>query len=206
MKRKTKIRALFIDIGGVLLTDGWSHEGAIELARKFGLDAEALNHRHSQALETYELGKLNMDQFLDLVVFDVKRPFTGAQFARSLYDQSEAFPQMITMVKELKEKFGLKIVVVSNEGRGLNEFRIKKFKLTSFVDSFISSCYVCLRKPDIDIFRLALETNQVSKDQVVYIDNTQMFVQIAEIMGIRSVLHVDYHSTRVQLASYGLKK
>ncbi|MBN1578473.1 MAG: HAD hydrolase-like protein [Chitinispirillaceae bacterium] len=112
---------------------------------------------------------------------------------------------MIMLVRRLKERYGLKIIVVSNEGRGLNEYRIRKFRLDEFVDSFISSCYVRLRKPDADIFRVALDTAQVQVNQVIYIDNTLMFVEVAESMGIRSILHKDYRSTCAQLASFGLR-
>jgi putative hydrolase of the HAD superfamily len=99
----------------------------------------------------------------------------------------------------------LKIIEVSNESRELNSHRIQKFRLSEFVDSFISPCYVGLRKPDSDIFRLALVVAQVTAEQVLYIENTQMFVQIAEVMGIRGIWHTDYKSTREKLASFGLE-
>src|SRR5208283_3777194 len=51
----------------------------------------------------------------------------------------------------------------------------------------------------------ALDIAQASAPQVVYIENTPMFVQIAESLGIRSVLHTDYKSTRAKLASFGLQ-
>jgi putative hydrolase of the HAD superfamily len=73
------------------------------------------------------------------------------------------------------------------------------------VDSFISSCFVHLRKPDVNIFRLALDITQAAARNVLYIENTAMFVQIAEGLGIRSILHTDYKSTRAQLTSLGLE-
>ncbi len=94
--------------------------------------------------------------------------------------------------------------MVSNESREVNAYRIRKFKLDGFVDSFISSCFVHIRKPDADIFRLALDIAQAPARQVVYIENTPMFVQIAEGLGIRSILHTDYKSTCAKLASFGL--
>ena len=112
---------------------------------------------------------------------------------------------MIELIQKLKEQYGLKIVVVSNEGRELNEYRIRKFKLDGFVDSFVSSCFVHVRKPDVDIFRLALDIAQVPARHVVYIDDTQMFTQIAKGLGIRSILHTSYKSTCAKLASFGLK-
>jgi putative hydrolase of the HAD superfamily len=78
--------------------------------------------------------------------------------------------------------------------------------LDGFVDSFISSCFVGLRKPDADIFRLVLDIAQAPARQVIYIENTPMFVQIAEGLGIKSILHTDYKSTHAQLVSLGLKE
>jgi putative hydrolase of the HAD superfamily len=111
---------------------------------------------------------------------------------------------MIDLVRGLKAKFGLKVIVVSNEARVLNDHRIRKFKLDGLVDAFISSCYVHIRKPDADIFRLALDVAHTPAQQVVYIENTPMFVEIAERLGIRSILHRDYESTLAQLAAFGL--
>jgi putative hydrolase of the HAD superfamily len=111
---------------------------------------------------------------------------------------------MIALISQLKVRNGLKITVVSNESREVNAHRIQKFKLDGFVDSFISSCFVHMRKPDADIFRLALDVAQAPARQVVYLENTPMFVEVAEGLGIRSILHTDYKSTCLKLASVGL--
>jgi putative hydrolase of the HAD superfamily len=205
MKKTFSMTTLFLDIGGVLLTDGWSHGSSKLAAKKFGLNLEELKNRHNEALGAYELGKLTIEEYLSLVVFHEKRPFTPAQFRNFLFAQSQPYPEMIALIRRLKARYGLKIIVVSNEGRGLNEYRIRKFKLDEFVDSFISSCYVQLRKPDADIFRVALDTAQVPVNRVIYIDNTLMFVEVAKRLGIRSILHTDYKSTCAQLASFGLR-
>jgi putative hydrolase of the HAD superfamily len=72
------------------------------------------------------------------------------------------------------------------------------------VDAFVSSCLVRLHKPDPAIFRLALDIAVTPARQIVYIENTAMFVQIADGMGIRGLLHTDYASTLVKLAALGL--
>ncbi|MHB8853294.1 MAG: HAD-IA family hydrolase [Ignavibacteriaceae bacterium] len=205
MKDKNKIKYLFVDIGGVLLTDGWVRGYRKLASKKFDLNPDEMEKRHNQAFDTCELGKLNLEEYLSWVVFYEKRSFTPAQFRKFLFAQSKPYPQMIELVCKLKEKYGLKIVVVSNEARELNAYRIQKFKLDRFVDFFISSCYVHLRKPDTDIFRLALDTTQAQARQVVYIENTPMFVKIAEGLGIRSILHRDYKSSCAKLSELGLK-
>jgi putative hydrolase of the HAD superfamily len=205
MKKATRITCLFLDIGGVLLTDGWNHEHRARAARTFNLNPEALEERHHQTFETYETGKLSLDEYLNRVVFYQKQPFSRIQFRKFMFAQSKPYPPMIESVRKLKAKYGLKIAVVSNEGRELNTYRIRKFKLDEFVDVFASSCYVHVRKPDADIFRLALDIVQVPPRQIVYIENTPMFVQVAEGLGIPSILHTDYESTRAKLDSFGLR-
>jgi putative hydrolase of the HAD superfamily len=205
MIEKTAIKYLFVDIGGVLLTDGWVHEYRKLAAKKFHLDLNELEKRHNQSFDTYELDKLTIEEYLNRVVFYEKRSFTHTQFRKFMFAQSKPYPKMIELVRRLKSQYGLKIVVVSNEARELNAYRIRKFKLDEFVDFFISSCFVRLRKPDEDIFRLALDTVQAPSRQVVYIENTPMFVEIAEGLGIRSIHHMDYKSTCAKLASFGLK-
>jgi putative hydrolase of the HAD superfamily len=154
--------------------------------------------------EIYEEGKITLQEYLSLVVFHKKRPFTRNQFWRFMFAQSKPFPEMIELVAQLKLRLGMKIAIISNEGRELNAYRIRKFKLDRFVDCFISSCYVHIRKPDADIFRLALDIAQVQASQAVYIENTPMFVQIAEGLGIPSILHTDCKSTRAGLYALGL--
>jgi len=204
MKKNSSITALFVDIGGVLLTDGWSHEFRKLAAKAFDLNPEEMESRHNQAFDTYELDKLTLEEYLSRVVFYRKRLFTRAQFQKFMFAQSKPYPKMIELVRRLKARYGLKIVVVSNEARELNSHRIRKFKLDGFVDFFVSSCFVHLRKPDADIFRVALDTSQVPANQVVYIENLPMFVQIAEGLGIRGICHTDYKSTCAKLASFGL--
>jgi putative hydrolase of the HAD superfamily len=205
VKHSTEITTLFLDIGGVLLTDGWDHHARKRAATNFELELAEMEDRHHLTFDTYEEGKLTLEEYLDRVVFYEKRPFTRAQFRRFIFAQSKSYPEMIELVRKLKAKHRLKIAVVNNEARELNSHRIRKFKLDGFVDSFISSCFVHVRKPDADIFRLALDIAQAPARQVVYIENTPMFVQIAEGLGIRSILHTDYRSTCATLASFGLQ-
>ena len=203
-KPTTGITCLFLDIGGVLLTDGWTHEGRKRAAANFNLDLAEMEERHHLTFDTYEEGKLTLDEYLGRVVFYQERPFTRAHFRTFMFAQSEPHPEMIDLVTQLKARHGLKIAAVSNEGRELNAYRISEFGLDRFVDFYISSCFVHVRKPDTDIFRLALDIAQVPAGQVVYVENTPMFVQVAEGLGIRSVLHTDHKSTCAQLDSLGL--
>jgi putative hydrolase of the HAD superfamily len=205
MKSVIPITTLFLDVGGVLLTNGWGHQSRALAAKTFDLNLDAMEDRHHLTFDTYEVGKLTLQDYLNRTVFYEERPFTRDQFQEFMFAQSQPYPEMIELVRTLKAQYELKIAVVNNEARELNSHRILTFKLSAFVDFFISSCFVHFRKPDADIFRLALDIAQSPAEQVVYIDDQPMFVQIAEGLGIRSILHTDYRSTCAKLASLGLR-
>jgi putative hydrolase of the HAD superfamily len=205
MKEAIPITTLFLDVGGVLLTNGWGHQSRALAAKTFNLNLEEMEERHHLTFDTYEVGKLTLEEYLSRTVFYEARSFTRDQFREFMFAQSQPYPEMITLVTQLKVRYGLEIAVVNNEARELNAHRIRKFKLEEFVDFFISSSFVHFRKPDADIFRLALDIAQTPAEQVVYIEDTPMFVQVAEELGIRSIVHTDYRSTCAKLASFGLQ-
>jgi putative hydrolase of the HAD superfamily len=198
------ITTLFLDLGGVLLTNGWDRAAREFAAETFQLDRKEMDERHHLTFDTYEAGKLTLEQYLSRVVFCEKRNFTEQQFRDFMFAQSKAFPEMIDLVRTLKTQYKLKIAVVNNEGRELNQHRIESFKLNAFVDFFISSCFVHVRKPDEDIYRIALDIAQVPPEQVAYLDDRLMFVQVAETLGIRGIHHTGHASTTAKLASLGL--
>lgn len=87
----------------------------------------------------------------------------------------------------------------------LNTYSIQQFELAGFIDFFASSTYVHMRKPDMDIYKLALDMAQVQPNEVLYIDDTKVFITIAENMGINGIWHVNYETTCKKLLSFGLE-
>jgi putative hydrolase of the HAD superfamily len=187
-----------------LLTNGWDREARRRASREFDLDLEELNERHHLIFSTYEVGKISLDDYLRLVVFYEVRKFTIEQFRTFMFEYSQPYTEMIQLIYQLKNQYRLKIAAVSNEGRELTQYRIKKYNLDNFIDFFISSCFVHFRKPDTEIFKIALDIAQVSVEKVLYIEDRLMFIQIAGELGIRGLHHIDYKSTRSKLGHYGL--
>lgn len=198
------ITTLFLDIGGVLLTNGWDRNGRENAIKIFQLDPDEVNERHHLIFDSYEEGMLSLDDYLDRVIFYQKRSFIKDEFKAFMLSQSQPYLDTIQFIRELKGQFGLKTVVVSNEGRELTEYRIQAFKLQEFIDSFVCSCFVHRRKPDTDIFRIALDISQSRPENVAYIEDRGLFVEVANSMGINGILHKSLESTRVALTEMGL--
>ncbi len=198
------ITTLFLDIGGVFLTNGWDHDSRAQAAAEFGFPYAEMSRRHDLTFGTYEEGKITLEEYLDRVVFFKERPFTYEDFKAFIFKQSQALPDMFELTHRLKLRYKLKTVAVSNEGREINDYRIQKFGLTEVIDFFCSSCYIRVRKPDADIYRLALDMAGARAAEVVYLENTEMFADVARGLGIPTILHKDYETTVLALAETGL--
>jgi putative hydrolase of the HAD superfamily len=182
-----EIKTLFLDIGGVLLTNGWGRESRYLAIEKFGLDKEETEDRHSQCFETYELGKLTLDEYLDMVVFYQQRNISRDEFKAFIFSQSQALEGHIDFFKEIKQKYNLKVVAVSNEAREINEYRIKQFRLDELFDTYISSCYVGLHKPDKAILQMACDVSHTSPEHALYIDDRKILVDVAHSFGLHTL-------------------
>lgn len=198
------INTLFLDVGGVLLTNGWGRDARRRAAERFHLDPEAFEERHRRVYPALEIDDLSLDEYLRTTVFCEPRPFTPLEFREFLFTQSRAHPEMLELCREVKQAHRLKVVAVSNEGRELNEYRVQRFELASLMDCFISSSFVHLRKPDPAIFRMALDISQAQPDHVAYVDDRPEHVGAARNLGIHAIHHEDVASTRDALAALGL--
>ena len=199
-----RITHLFVDIGGVLLTNGWDRPLRRRVAEHFGVDPAEMDERHHLTYDTYETGKMSLETYMDRVMFYEPRSCTREQVTEFILNQARPFPEMIDMVRRLKAAYGLKVAVVSNEGRELTVDRIRRFRLYEFVDFFIVSCFVHFRKPDLDIYRVALDTAQAVPERVAYIEDRRMFSEVAATLGIRPIWHNAFDSTKGALAEMGL--
>ena len=205
MKRPLDISVLFLDIGGVLLTNGWDRKMRQRAGEEFGLDLEDMNERHHLTFDTYERGLLSLDEYLRRVVFHQDRAFTPADFKDFMFRQSQPIDDNISVFRKIARLNGLRVGSINNEGRELAIHRIREFHLTELIDFFITSSFVHFRKPDVDIFRLALDIAQVPPERAVYVEDRLMFVDVARDLGIPSIHYQSLEKTLVALGDLGLK-
>ena len=195
------LSTLFTDLGGVLLSNGWDRAGRKAAAVHFNLDPEDLDERHHLTFDTYEIGRLSLDEYLNRTVFCRPRNFSREDFRSFMFAQSKPIPEMIEMVKELKAKHGFRVVAISNEGRELAQHRIDAFQLREFIDAFFVSGFLHMRKPDAGIFQFAIDASQTPLQRSIYMDDRELFVEVASGLGLPAFRHVDVDVSRQRIQS-----
>lgn len=182
------ISTVFWDVGGVLLTNGWDrYERAIVL-KDFGLDAADYDRRHATVYEPWEKGLIDADEYLATTVFYEPREFTPEDFLAAMKAQSKELPNGgLGVLREMAASQELKLAVLNNESRELNEHRFQEFGLAGLFEAFLSSCYLGFRKPDPVIYRRALDILQLAPGETAFIDDRAENVGTANQVGMHGI-------------------
>jgi putative hydrolase of the HAD superfamily len=181
------IRAIFWDVGGVLLTNAWDHTERADALEHFHLDAKEFQTRHEMVVSSFERGKISLDEYLDRTVFYSVRPFTRDQFRDYMLSLSRPMPEVLNFARTLAGAGKYFMGTINNESRELNVYRIDKFGLREIFRVFVSSCFVGLRKPESGIYQLAIELTQIAPEHCCFIDDRSLNLECAAKLGMHTI-------------------
>ena len=198
------IRALFWDVGGVLLTNAWDHNERKVALEHFGLDQEEFHSRHEMVVSSFERGKISLEEYLQRTVFYRKRSFSREEFRDYMYTLSQPKADSLAFARSLAESGNYFMSTINNESRELNLYRIEKFGLRETFRLFVSSCFVGLRKPESGIYKLAIEVTQFDPQECCFIDDRALNLECAEALGMRTIQMQSVAQLRAQLEKLGV--
>lgn len=183
----SKITTLLFDVGGVVLTNGWSHELREKAAQHFGYDYDPVEEQHQHIATSFECGQLNLDDYLEQTVFAQARSFAKPDFIRFMEQQSQPHAHSLEVLQRLVDQGKYQLATVNNESMHLNLYRIRTFGLTRYFSAFFSSCFLGVTKPDCEIFQKTLHILQKSGDECLFIDDREENVAAAQQCGMNAV-------------------
>ena len=172
--------------------------------RHFKVDLEEVEKRHHLVFNIFETGKMTLQEYLQEVVFYIPRSFTKSQFVDFIYKNTIPNQESIDFFLNIKNKYKLQVIAVSNEGKEFTVYRVKKFRLMKLFDAVVSSSFVHLRKPDKDIFQLAIDIAQADVKNSIYVDDRQLLVDAAKKLGVNGICFTTLEDTKQKFAKYGL--
>ena len=152
----------------------------------------------------FERGQLTLDDYLDRTVFYTQRTFTRDEFRHYMLSLTKPFPEVLQFAQALSDSGKYFMATINNESRELNNYRIETFALRKIFRVFFSSCYVGLRKPESDIYRLALEVTQMPPDRCCFIDDRAGNLEAPAKMGIHTIQMQTVEQLRGDLQKLGV--
>jgi putative hydrolase of the HAD superfamily len=200
------IAAIFWDVGGVILSNGWDQSARTEAARRFSLDAPDLEKRHRAAEVDLETRQITLETYLDRTVFFCERPFTRDEYENFIFAQSRENKKTRVLLDELTASHRYFLATLNNESEELNVYRIRKFDLTRNFSAFFTSCYLRVRKPDPHIYELVLGITQRAPEQCIFIDDRPANLEPAKALGMGTILFQSAEQLRASLAESGARQ
>ena len=201
----SEVNTLFWDNGGVILTNGWDRGSRKLAVEQFHLDFADFEDRHELMLNAFECGEASLDEYLQRTIFYRERSFTADEFKKFMFEQSQAFPESLAFLSDLAGTHRYMMAALNNESLEINEYRIRTFHLRDYFGAFFSSCYLAVRKPDRDIYGLALKITQRDPAECVLIDDRGLNLECAREMGMHTIQFVNVPQLRDDLAKLGIK-
>lgn len=199
------VTVIFFDVGGVLLSNGWDRESRRAAADRFDLDWEDFQDRHDQVSAPFETGALDLATYLERTVFYRSRPFDRSDFADFMKAQTEPIPESLEVLSDLSASGNYLLATLNNESRELNEYRIDRFRLREHFSMFLSSCYLGVRKPEPEIYEMAIAITQQPAGQCLFVDDRELNLECAVTAGIRTIHFRDAEGLRASLADAGVE-
>ena len=194
-----QISAIFWDVGGVLLTNAWDRAQRERALEQFKLDQEEFSDRHEMVVSSLERGKISFDDYLNRTIFYRPRPFAREVFKDYVFSLSQPHREVLAVAEELTKSGKYFMGTINNESRELNLYRIQTFGLREIFSTFVSSCFVGLRKPEEGIYRMALEITQRSAENCCFIDDRALNLEYARQMGMHTIEMRDVEQLRREL-------
>jgi putative hydrolase of the HAD superfamily len=201
----SNVAALFWDVGGVVLSNGWDQSARAEAARRFSLDPVDFQERHQRAEEELETGRITLDTYLDQTIFFRERSFSREEFKSFIFAQSRENEETRVLLDELTASRRYFLATLNNESEELNTHRIRKFDLTRNFAAFFVSCYLRARKPDPLIYQLALGITQRAPQECIFIDDRPANLEPAKALGMRTILFHSAGELRASLWESGVR-
>ena len=195
------IRAVFFDIGGVLVRTE-NYDKRHEWEARLGLPEEYVTHAvfgpESVPAMLGEMPEAEMWQGVGrrLGLSDAEiDEFHADFFAGERFDV-----ELAQFVNSLRPRY--KTGIISNAWSDARLVLDRKFNLGSYVDDAIYSAEVKLAKPDVRIFQLALERLGVRAEEAVFVDDVLENVQAAQSLGMKGVQFKSTQQTIKEIMEY----
>ena len=195
---------VFFDIGGVLGTNGWDREQRAKALQKFSIEDEDFEHRHHQVVSEFETGAMSLEEYLDVTVFHTPRLFSREDFELYMLGLSEPNAYTIEIAKHVATAGRVRLMTMNNESAVLNVYRIDRFGLKSIFPTFLSSCWLGVRKPSRTFFERGLGIAQAEASMSLLIDDRDQNLAPASALGMHTLRYENPESLARELARYGV--
>ena len=152
--------------------------------------------------ELFDEGKIPPEEFVSRVIRDLSLKVKPEEFISIWNDIFAENPGMEEVVRDLKKKYPL--FVVSDTNALHFDFVRERYPILQYVDQFILSYQLGVRKPHPKIFEEALRGARTTADRTFFADDRKDIVEAAAYLGFQAFQFSDVESFKKELRRLNL--
>ena len=180
------IKAIFFDIGGVLVHDLFSDTDRF-LAKELGISEDAVKRVRIKYWHSLKFGKCSCNVFWRSFLKELGADISFKELSKRSYDVMKPMPASITLLKRLEKSRNYKLSIITNNSHEWSEYAKRKLGIGKYVDDWVSSSDVHLAKPKKSVYILAARRLKVKPSESVFVDNQKKNVKGAIKAGMNAI-------------------
>jgi len=153
----------------------------------------------------FETGAMSLEEYLDVTVFYTPRLFSREDFELYMLALSEPNPFTIEIAKHVASAGRVRLMTMNNESEVLNVYRIDRFGLKAIFPTFLSSCWLGVRKPQRAFFQRGLGIAQAHPESSLLVDDRDQNLAPAAALGMHTIRYTNPESLARELAQYSAR-
>ena len=191
------IKAIIFDLGGVLFTNG-TKKFIKNLSAKYDLNPEKVKDMVDGEIGSqYREAKITRDKFWKTVREKLNITESADELESAWINGYELIKGTKDIILELAKKH--RVYYLSDNVRERIEKLNSKYKFLDLFEDGIFSHEVGVRKPNPEIYKLALKKAMVNPNEAVFIDDKSHFLEPARQIGITTFLFTSPEELRKNL-------
>jgi putative hydrolase of the HAD superfamily len=187
------VRAVISDFGGVLTSPlfesfaAWQRQSGLSFERLGQAMVDAAERSGIHPLYELEKGTLTEAEFLRMLEAELD-PGASLSGMRDVYfEHLHPNPPMIELMRDLRGR-GLRMALLTNNVREWEpQWRAKLPEIDEIFEVVVDSAFVGMRKPEPEIYELAVQRLGVEAGECAFVDDLQVNVDAARELGFHAV-------------------
>jgi putative hydrolase of the HAD superfamily len=203
------ITALISDFGGVLTSPLFAAFSSY--SEHLGVSGEDFGRAMARATEEHgehplfalERGEITEQEFLDRLERAMQellgRHVDLHSMAERLMADLHPNEELFAYYRRLRDERGLRLGILTNNVREWEPLWRAKLPIDEIFEDVVDSAFVGMRKPEPEIYALALERLGVEASACAFVDDTEVNVDAARALGLHAVWFRDTRQAVAEL-------
>lgn len=194
------IRAVITDFGGVLTSPlmdsflAWQDSSGVPLESLYGSMTAVARRIGANPLFELETGRMTERDFLSEIggelTTQLGRPVTMHDFATTYWRHLHPNEPMIALMRELRRD-GYRTAICTNNVREWEPIWRAMLPVDEIFEDVVDSAFVGVRKPEPEIYSIALNRLGVPAAETLFIDDIDVNCHAAQAAGMQAVHFID---------------